>query len=250
MSVLFLTSDIGASKKENGVRVVTKLNNTNKFIENLQKFVKGGNLVIIASNPNSHKVNDEYAKLTFNSFNMSGFDFKKLWVVDERTKEIDVLLKKANLIFLAGGDTAGEMRYYTEIGLGEKLKSLNTVILGQSAGALNMAEEVYCSPEDESELNNERYFDGLGLTHLNIEPHYKNSPHFKKWGDLQKILLQDSKKKHFIAITDGSYIIEEETYFEIFGEAYSFDNGKCSQICQNGLSLRLKKLPSVDKYVL
>ena len=64
--VVFLTSDVGASKKVNGVRVVSKLNNTNKFVENLQKYTKGGeNFVFIVSNPNSDDINDSYAKFFF-----------------------------------------------------------------------------------------------------------------------------------------------------------------------------------------
>ena len=37
--ILFLTSDIGASKQENGVSVASKLNNTNGFIDELQKYI-------------------------------------------------------------------------------------------------------------------------------------------------------------------------------------------------------------------
>lgn len=84
--IKFLTSDIGASKKVNGVRVVSRLDNTNHFIENLQKYItEGENFVFVVSSPNSYLGNNSYAKLTFDSFNMSGFKFKNLQIVDLRT---------------------------------------------------------------------------------------------------------------------------------------------------------------------
>ena len=158
--VVFLTSDVGASKKVNGVRVVSKLNNTNKFVENLQKYTKGGeNFVFIVSNPNSYDINDSYAKLTFDSFNMSGFDFKNLRIIDARTKDrVEECVKNASIVFLAGGDTLGEMEWFNEIGLSKILKKYKPITIGQSAGAIYLAEEDYCSPEDEDEIENKIYF--------------------------------------------------------------------------------------------
>ena len=78
--VLFLTSDVGASKKENGVRVVSKLNNTNKFIDELQKYLtKGDNFLFVASNPDAFEVNDlnigETSTVTFTLKDASGIEY-------------------------------------------------------------------------------------------------------------------------------------------------------------------------------
>lgn len=237
--ILFLTSDVGASKKENGVRVVSKLNNTNKFIEELQKYIiKGDNFLFVASDPDAFKINDSYGMLTFNSFNLSGFNFNKLHILDSRNKsEAENLVKKASIVFLAGGNTIRQMQFFEEINLSKLLREHSSIIIGQSAGSINLAKEAYCSPEDEEELNNVRYFSGLGLTKINIEPHFKNSPHFAQFDILEKILLEDSKKKPFIAITDGSYIIDDGKEQKIFGEAYAFSNGDYYQICQDEKSL-------------
>ncbi len=233
--VLFLTSDVGASKKENGVRVVSKLNNTNKFIDELQKYLtKGDNFLFVASNPDAFEVNDSYGTITFNSFNLSGFSFNNLHILDSRNKsQAENLVKEASIVFLAGGDTMREIQFFEEINLSKLLKKYSPIIIGQSAGAINLAEEVYCSPEAEEEIDNKRYFPGLGLSKINIEPHFKNSPHFAKFNILEKILLEDSKKKPFIAITDGSYIVDNGKEQMIFGEAYAFSNGDYYQISKN-----------------
>ncbi len=241
--IVFLTSDVGATKKINGVRQVTKLDNTNFFVENLQKYVKGGKkFVFVSSNKNTYDINDSYGALTFQSFNMSGFNFEQLYVIDARTQQqAEEILKDADLVFLAGGDTIKEMEFFEELNLSKLLKKHAKVVVGQSAGALNLADEVYCSPEDKDELENKRYFKGLGLTKVNIEPHYKHSPHFDEWDDLQKILLEDSPKKPFYAIVDGAYIVDDGKKQILFGEGYRFDGGKCKQICENGKSLDISQ---------
>ena len=241
--VVILTSDVGASEKVDGVRRVRKLNNTNKFVENLQAYIKGGsNFVFVASNPTAHEGTDSYAHLTFDSFNMSGFKFDNLFVLDSRTSNMaEDLIKNADLVFLAGGNTLNQMEFFNSINLSKLLKKFKPITIGQSAGALNLAGDVYCSPEDEDELDANKYFKGLGLTNINIEPHFKNSPHFGDDNVIQKILLADSKVKPFIAITDGSYIIDDNGDQTLYGEAYEFKNGSYTQICANGSSLKLSR---------
>lgn len=239
--VLFLTSDVGAIKNENGVRVASKLNNTNNFVDELQKFIiNGENFLFVASNPNSFMMNDTNGMLTFNSFNLSGFNFKNLNILDSRNRfEAENLVKNASIVFLAGGNTIKQMQFFREINLSKLLKKYSPIIIGQSAGALNLAENVYCSPENEKDINDVRYFSGLGLTKISIEPHFRNSLDFAKFDVLEKILLEDSKKKPFIAITDGSYIVDDGEEQTIFGEAYAFSNGDYQQISQDKESLCL-----------
>lgn len=242
--ILFLTSDIGARKKENGIRGVSELNNINNFVGELQKYItKGKNFLFIASSPENFEINDFYGQLTFNSFNISGFEFKNLQILDYRNlQNAENLIKEASIIFLAGGNTIREMQFFNELNLSSLLKKYGPIIIGQSAGALNLAHEVYCSPEDENEIENIRYFSGLGLTYINIEPHFKNSPHFGEWSVLERILLEDSKKKPFIAITDGSFIVDNGIEQTIFGEAYEFSKGDYKQICENGKKISLHQL--------
>ncbi len=242
--VKFLTSDVGASKKINGVRIVSKLNNTNRFVEILQKYITTGeNFVFIASNPSAYSKTDAYAKLTFDSFNMSGFNFKNLQVVDDRTSaDVENIIKHGSIIYLGGGDTLTQMNFFNKIGLSSVLKKYGKIVIGQSAGALNLADEVYCSPEDEEWDESKKYFKGLGLTKINIEPHYNNSHSSFSQDALHKMLLQDSRKKSFIAITDGSFIVDDGKTQTLFGEGYLFSNGECSQICKNGESFDVTKL--------
>lgn len=64
---------------------------------------------------------------------------------------------------------------------------------------------------------------------------------------MHKILLQDSCKKSFIAITDGSYIVDDGKTQTIFGEGYLFSNGQYSQICKNREFFDVTKLLDKNK---
>ena len=87
---------MGCSEKVDGIRYSTPINNENHIIEQITNLL----------NINDYEVNDSYSKLTFESFNKSGFNFKKNIMVDYRYKENlkeDIL--KSDIVFLCGGHT-------------------------------------------------------------------------------------------------------------------------------------------------
>ena len=235
---IFLTSDIGASKKVEGIRVVTKLNNTNKFADNLKKSIKGHDLMVFVASSPAYSGTSSYANLTKSSFALDDITFKEMVILEGKNMaDCEQLMKSADLVFLAGGDTAAQMEMFEKMNLRKHIKSCKGVVVGQSAGALNLATDVYCSPTPD-ETSTKRYWKGLGLTDINIEPHFK--PENKEL--IETVLLPDSKTKPFIAITDGSYIIDDGEKQTIYGEAHLFSKGKMKQICQNGKTLKLDKI--------
>lgn len=232
---VFLTSDIGASKKVNGIRIVSELNNTNRFADELKKSVKGHNLMVFVASSPFYEGTSTYAELTRSSLSLSGIRFSKMVILDghnmDRCRD---LMQRADLVFLAGGDTEIQMKMFENMNLRKHIIQCKGVIVGQSAGALNLATDVYCSPTPD-ETATKKYWKGLGMTDVNIEPHFK--PENKEL--IENVLLPDSKTQPFIAITDGSYIIDDGEKQTVFGEAYSFSKGEMKQICQNGKTLEL-----------
>lgn len=232
---VFLTSDIGASKKVNGIRVVSKLNNTNKFADNLKKAVKGHDLMVFVASSPYYDGTATYAELTRNSLSLSGIRFSRMVILDGKNMDrCRDLMAHADLVFLAGGDTEIQMKMFENMNLREHIIQCKGVIVGQSAGALNLATDVYCSPTPD-ETATKKYWTGLGMTEISVEPHF--DPANKDL--LENVLLPDSKTKPFIAITDGSYIIDDDEKQTLYGEGYSFCKGKMKQICQNGKTLDL-----------
>ena len=127
---------------------------------------------------------------------------------------------------------------------GWTVDQINGMIIGWSAGSMNCAETVYAGPELEGEAidpNYKRWIPGLGLTKINIYPHYQ----FLKdeWLDglrlIDDITCTDSMGHEFIAMNDGTYIVIENGNHTLYGEAYRIKDGKIDMICQNGKSLAL-----------
>ncbi len=242
---IFLTSDIGASKKVNGIRLVSELNNTNNFANNLKKAVKGHDLMVFVASSPFYEGTSTYAELTRSSLSLSGIRFSRMVVLDGRNmSSCRQLMEKADLVFLAGGDTWMQMKLFENMDLRKHITRCKGVIVGQSAGALNLATDVYCSPTPD-ETATKKYWKGLELTEINIEPHFNKNMSDKDF--VEKVLLPDSKNQPFLAITDGSYIVDDGEKQTIYGETYLFSKGEMKQICTNGKTLEFGGSKTTEK---
>ena len=219
---LFLTSNIGGIKKENGNKMPIKFFEKNSFLENLKKDIKKfEKFVLIASDPDNYEKNDLFLQMDIEALKLSGMTFEKYLVLDGRNKEnISNILIDSNLIFLCGGNTLVQNNFFNNINLKDYLKDIDSVIVGISSGAINAASNVYNSPECEEDLNNTPYLDGLNLTKFNIEPHFV----------LDNL---DNDYNTIIALTDGSYIYQTDKECKLYGKAYSIKNGKIRKICND-----------------
>ena len=234
MKKIFLTSDLGCSYKADGKRFPKVIDNQNGIIEQIKNNIdKEDNFLFFCSSPYDYEKNDSYAKVTFDSFNMSGFNFKKLIIVDYRYKgNLKEDIKNAEIIFLAGGHTSTEMKYFNEINLRELLKNYKKVIIGQSAGALNLADIVVCGPEYEEEIGTEYVWEGLGLTKINVEPHFILEP-LESEIKIREELLKLSEQYKIYAICDGSHVFDDGENQTLYGEGYLIENKKVKKICSN-----------------
>lgn len=241
MKILILSSSFDIYKEnEFGIRVAKKIDNKNNFLDNLKRLLnKRECCVIISGNPKKIRTEDS-TKIIRESFEMSGIPFKKYIYVDDSNKHnICDYIKEADCIDLCGGHLPTCNKFINELNLSELLKDYNGVVIGSSGGAMNMAGTVYCIPEVEGEHIDKsfnRFLKGLNLTNINIIPHYslfKNKVFNNGTRMLEDVLLQDSKKLSFIALMDGSYIIEENNKKKLYGEAYLLKQGEIIKINDN-----------------
>ena len=103
------------------------------------------------------------------------------------------------------------------------------MVLGISAGSMNMAEVVYAQPEEpgESGPDYQRFIPGLGLTNIQICPHYQKVKDYLVDGLrlFEDITYPDSMGKCFYALPDGSYIYQDEHHQLLCGEGYRIRDG-------------------------
>lgn len=241
--ILFLTSSpSGPLDKPNYER---KLDNSNFFLFNLKKYwkkdMKG---LIICAFFDSYESNDEMRQFFYDAFHNSGLPFTKLDLWDYRIKDIDI--HQYDFIMLAGGHVPTENKYFIEINLRNKMKDYQGIVMGVSAGSMNSADLVYVQPELEGESidpNFNRFIQGLGLTNINVLPHYQMVKNYMLDNKrlFEDITYLDSINQNFYALNDGSYILIDNHGIHLYGEAYLIKDGIINQICEQNNIVELEE---------
>ena len=84
MATYILTSRLDTHvKDENGVRIPIAMPNTNKILDNIKKYVKSyDRMVMVANGQYNFEENDSRAKILFDSMDMTGLKFKEKIILD------------------------------------------------------------------------------------------------------------------------------------------------------------------------
>lgn len=222
------------------------LDEKNGFVENLRQFwkteMKG---LIIAAAPDAFEGNDEMRDFFEQAFQNGNIPVTKFDLWDYRSHDISAEeLNQYDIIMLGGGHVPTENHFFKLIHLREKLQNYQGIILGVSAGTMNSAEVVYAQPElpgESVDPKYERYLRGLGLTPIQILPHYQMVKQFTLDGKrlFEDITYGDSYGKEFIALEDGSYIRIMNGETKLYGRAHKIADGVLTTICEENQSILL-----------
>ena len=207
----------------------------------------------ICSSPDRRDLNCTFAAEVFKIFAQEGMPFSHYAVLDgNNAYEAEKLVRQADLIVLAGGHVPTQNAFFQRIRLRELLKSYDGVVLGISAGSMNMADVVYAQPEEpgESGPDYRRFIPGLGLTDINILPHYQKVKDYRVDGLhlFYDITFPDSMGRCFFALPDGSYIYQDEEKQLLCGKGYSVIDGVMKQINENEEILDLNEANYENRY--
>ena len=188
------------------------------------------------------------------AFERIGLTFSRFAYLDHSNAEsAGRLVTKSQFIVLGGGHLPTQMRFFEEINLREHIAKMDGVVLGISAGAMNLAVEVYATPEEPGEGRNtnfRRFIPGLGLTRRQIVPHY-NTYRNNYVDDLrlfEDIIFPDSEGRNaydgsprkFYILPDNSFIYDDGTTETLYGEAWICRGGRMRRINDNGKTLVLE----------
>ena len=216
------------------------LNPENSFVDNLFSCLPAHpRCLFICSSPDSPYLTDKFAHEMADAFKESGMVFSDFQILDRRTQcDAKLLIWKSDFIILAGGHVPTQNSYFQEIGLKELLKNYQGVLMGISAGTMNAAERVYAQPEEagESAPEFQRFLPGLGITQVNVLPHYQQVRDYLLDGKrlFEDITYADSMGECFFAFVDGTYLLIEEGQTWLYGEAYCIQDGQIEQISELG----------------
>lgn len=208
------------------------LNPENGFVDRLrQALPPNPRALFVCSNPEDRYRTCSRGAATVSAFAMAGMPFSEYRVLDGyNAEDAGALIAVSDLIILAGGHVPTQNAFFREIGLRELMEGFPGVVMGISAGSMNLADTVYVQPEEEGEGTDpdfERFAPGLGLTDVNVLPHYQ-----KVKDDIldglrlfEDITYGDSFGNTFFALPDGSYFYQDDDSLLLLGEAYLIRDG-------------------------
>lgn len=149
-------------------------------------------------------------------------------------EEIGTLLPRSGFVMLCGGHVPTQNHFFAQLGLPGLFHNYHGIVLGVSAGSMNAARLVYAAPEEPGEAADPgycRWLNGLGLTETRILPHYQFiREHILDGQRMEDIALADSRKRHFLALPDGSYLMCSDGHEALYGKAWYFADGTLEEI--------------------
>ena len=216
------------------------LNPENSFVDNLRSSLPEKiRCLFVASSPDDPGSTERFGGDMAACFEEAGFDFSDFQILDRRNQhEAQMLIWKSDLIILAGGHVPTQNAFFQEIGLGELLRNYQGVVMGISAGTMNAAERVYVQPEEPGESVPEfpRFARGLGITEINVLPHYQmvKDSYLDGRRLYEDITFADSYGENFFVFPDGTYLLIEDGQTLLYGEAYRLSDGVMEKISEKG----------------
>ncbi len=158
-------------------------------------------------------ITEKYFNYIIKTFNDISITFNEYVLVSKimSSEEITKHIETSDVIFLMGGDTLNQMNFILDKSLKEPLRAFNGVMIGMSAGALNMCKRGILLNEHPDERVH--IYEGIGVVDTVIEVHYDILD------NNQNKLVQESLKviNEINCITDNGFIIVKDK-LETFGD--------------------------------
>lgn len=192
-----------------------------EIIQFINKYIKSNKVIsFIASDFEDYEGNKKFVNKLVDLFKEQSITFKKVYIIDSlKTKpETHSNLKESNLVFLLGGDTLKQIEYINKFSLKELIKKEDKIVLGISAGAINLGTKVVLAKDESDNIPELSMYEGIGVTNINVEPHceFRNQKHFKE-------LEEASLYSPILLMNDDCFIIVENDKYSYYGSYIILD---------------------------
>ena len=177
-------------------------------------------LVMISSNPSSY---EEVGATERSWFKQADILFDEYHVINYSVKKEDasLFIQNASVIFLLGGDTVKLNEFIMEYELSDTIKESNAVVMGASAGAINMSAKWICSKNFGYNVEESVVYDGIGLNHFSVLSHFDLENNMTM---VQNELSVLSKEINIYASNKDCAVRVKGDKIDIFGDVYLISN--------------------------
>ncbi|ALS75743.1 cyanophycinase [Planococcus rifietoensis] len=149
---------------------------TDFFPENLSKALREDlperkSLVMVSSDPSDAEVDGAVER---SWLDQAGISFDEYHLIDSNIEQevAHALIRNASAIFLLGGDTLEQNRFLKDFKLAEPIKTSTALVMGASAGAINMSAKWKCSERFGYPEGMDIFCDGLSLDPFSVLSHF------------------------------------------------------------------------------
>ena len=223
------------------------INPANGFLDLIRREVPNpSRCVFVSSHPDEPDFGDHCTVCMAQAFEDEGLRFEAFDCLDRRNAwQAGELVGRSDWVILGGGHVPTQNAFLHETDMAQLLRGYGGVVMGISAGSMNCARIVYSSPEERGEAVDpgyRRYLRGLGLTEVQILPHYYMCKDALVDGlqVYEDIAMPDSSEGHrFYVFPDGTYLLGKDGRETIYGEFFVIENGVLRKVCENGESMEL-----------
>lgn len=146
------------------------------FPENLGKALQEDitdrkSLAMISSNPLLYEDNGTTER---SWLDQAGIIFEDYHLINDYVQKEDAqtIIQNASAIFLLGGDTLKQNRFLIDYELSDLIKKSRAVVMGASAGAINMSTKWLCSKNFGYPVEKSTLYDGIGLDNFSVLSHF------------------------------------------------------------------------------
>ncbi|MFD1206296.1 MULTISPECIES: Type 1 glutamine amidotransferase-like domain-containing protein [Sporosarcina] len=203
----------------------------NFFPENLARVLQEDiadrkSLVMISSNPS---VFEDDGATERSWLDQAGITFDEYHLINYRVQKEDAqtILQNASGIFLLGGSILNLNRFLKEYELSDSIKKSSAVVMGASAGAINMSAKWLCSKNFGDDVEMSSVYDGIGLDNFSVLSHFDLENNMDL---VQRELSPLSEEINIYASNKDCAVRVKGDKIDILGNVYLISNSKIQKL--------------------
>ena len=185
-------------------------------------------LVMISANPFLYEDKEvgaterswlDQANIIFDEYHLIDYSVQK--------EEAQKLIQDASVIFLLDGDTVEQNNLLIEYQLSDLIKKSKSVVIGTSAGAINMSAKWVCSKCTDCECDISSIYNGIGLDDFSVLSHCDLENNIEQ---IQSELSPLSKEMNVYASNKDCAVRVKGNKIDILGNVYLISHSKIQKL--------------------
>ncbi|MGR9049608.1 Type 1 glutamine amidotransferase-like domain-containing protein [Halobacillus faecis] len=203
----------------------------NFFPENLRNVLKEDiidrkSMVMISSNPSLY---DDNGATERSWLDQAGIKFDEYHLINYQVQKEDAqtLIHNASVIFFLGGNILKQNGFLMEYELSDWIKKSSAVVMGASAGAINMSAKWLCSKKLGDEVEGSSVYEGIGLDEFSVLSHFDLENNMEL---VQRELSPLSEEINIYASNKDCAVRIKGDKVDIIGDVYFISQSKIQKL--------------------